>query len=278
MNNGFGNFNLPTGGYYGGMMYQAQPQSLSMTQGLTKEQLDSLKKTSAFTLDISDEDLLRSYCTHRYENKFAVYTDEEGYFVCSLCGAKFKPFEGSVAEAEELVNKTFDLLETTKMQAIKLPPQTIRDFFQIQPLLAKLPKLYEKATNDIKNSFNTGDAYVYGQENNAFAYYQNMMNPMAGNGYHDPAMMNMQPMYGAQPYYNQQPQMMNPGMPMQQPMYNNGYQPQPQMMYNNGQMPQQANPFNTNGAPVNMQPAPQAQQPAAPAQPEQVSVTKTLTD
>ncbi len=92
----FGMNNMPTGGYYGGMMYQ-EPPKLAMTQGLTKEEINALSKNSAFTLEISKEDLWRAFCTHRYENKFAVAQDDEGNFVCALCGTKFTPYSGEVA-------------------------------------------------------------------------------------------------------------------------------------------------------------------------------------
>ena len=273
----FGNYNnmMPTGGYYGGMMYQEAPK-LTMTQGLTKEQIASLSKTSVFSLEISEEELWRSFCTHRHENKFAVVPDEEGNFVCSLCGTKFTPYNGEVGEARELVNKVVDLMETTKMQALTLPPQTIKDFFQIEPMLKKLPDLFERSKSDYKRALGMNDSYYYGAENNAFAMYQNIINPMAGNGYYDPAMMQQQtPMYGGQapmqqPMYGQ-PMMQQPvygGQPMQ-PAYG---QPMMQQAPMYGGQPQGQNPFNVGSAPVvNQQPAP-----AAPAQPEQVTVTKTL--
>ena len=278
--NGYGNFNnnYQTGGYYSGMMYQEQPK-LTMTQGLNKEQLNSLRKTSGFSLDISEEELWRSFCTHRYENKFAVTQDEEGNFICSLCGTKFKPYEGDVEEAKELVDKVMDFMETTKMQALNLPPKTIQDVFQIEPILKRLPDLFAQSRNDYRRALGVNDGYVYGQENNAFAMYQNMINPMAGNGYYDPAMMNMQqPMYGAQapmqqPMMNMQPMYAQPQMygqqPQMQPMMN-----MQQPMYG-GQPPQQ-NPFNSNPAPVNNQPQ---QQPAQQNNNnDQVTVNKTLTD
>lgn len=253
----FGTYNMPTGGVYGGYVYQEQPK-LTMTQGLTKEQLDSLRKNTAFSLEISEEDLWRSFCTHRSADKFNVVPDEEGNLICSLCGTKFKPYDGEVAEARDLVNRVVDLMETTKMQALNLPPNTIKEFFQIEPLIKKLPDLYERSRNDYKRALGVNENYIYGQDNNAFVQYQNMLNPMAGNGYYmDPAMM-QQPMYGAQP--------------MQQ---NYGYAPQQQPMMQqqpvyNGQQPQ-SNPFNINSAPVTA-PAPQA------PQVDQVTVSKSLTD
>ena len=272
-----GNFNYGyQGGYVpNGMIYQPTTAKLNMTQGLTPEQLKSLRKTGGFSLDISEEELWRSYCTHRQDNKFTVRVDDEGNFECALCGTKFKAFDGTVAESKEIVEKVIDLMETTKMQALNLPPKTIQDFFQIEPVLRRLPDLYAQSCNDYKNALGV-DTYAYGQENNAFAQYQQMINPMAGNNYYDPAMMN-QPMYGAQPtMYPQQP-MMNMGQPMyNQPMYNQ--QPMMNMgqpMYNGQQAQPQGNPFNSNPAPVNNT-APQQAQPQANN--EQVTVTKQLTD
>lgn len=269
-NNNYG-YPVPGGYAYGGMMYQ-EPPKLSMTQGLNPEQLKSLRKTGGFSLDISEDELWRSYCTHRHENKFAVTQNDEGDFICSLCGTKFKPFEGSVHEARELVNRTIDLMETAKMQSLTLPGQTIRDFFQIEPLLKRLPDLYAQSQNDYKRALGIdGNGYYYGQENNAFAMYQNMVNPLAGNGYYDPAMMQQQtPVYGGQPAMQQpmmqqgyQQQMYAQPM-MQQAMPGYGYQPQ---------MQQQGNPFNVGSAPVVGQP-----QQGNTEQPQQTTVSKTLTD
>ena len=276
--NGYGNYGYQGGFYPGGFMYQEQPK-INMTQGLTKDQLNALRKTGGFDLNISQEDLWRSFCTHRQDDKFTVSIDDEGNMICALCGTKFKPFEGTVAEARELVEKVIDLAETTKMQSITLPPQTIQDFFQIEPMLKKLPELFSLSQNDRKRAFPSNDAYIYGQDNNAFMAYQNMVNPLAGNGYYDPAMMYNQPVFGAQapmgqPMMNQQfgyQQPMNQQMPQQG--YPNPAMGQPMMNQQFGyQQPQGNNPFM----------APQAQAPApvqqtAPTQ-EQVTVTKTLTD
>ena len=281
MNNGFNNnFNsYPAGGYYGGMMYQEAPK-LSMTQGLNPEQLKSLRKTGGFSLDIPEEEMYRSFCTHRYENKFAVTQDDEGTYTCSLCGTKFKPFEGEVADARELVEKVVDLLETTKMQSLTLPQKTIQEFFQIEPVLKRLPELYSQSRSDYKRALGMNDTYVYGQENNAFAMYQNMINPMAGN-YYDPAMMNMQqPMYGNQPMMGmqQQPMYVQPQQNFQ-PMYNGGYPQQGYQPYNQQmdmQQQGQTNPFSSSPTPVNNNAAPQQQNNGAAEQ--QVTVTKTMTD
>ena len=248
-----GPMGAPVGGYY----YQDAPK-LQMTQGLNPDQLKTLRKTSGFNLDISQDELYRSFCTHRTDNKFAVTQDDEGKFTCSLCGTQFTPFDGDVNDAKALVEKVVDLMETTKMQSLTLPTKTIQDFFQIEPVLKRLPDLYAQSINDFKRATGSDGGYMYGQDNNAFAMYQNMINPYAGNGgYYDPAMMNGQ-MYGAQPAPYAAPQYQQPmyGQPMQQP---------------------QGNPFNVNGAPVQQQTAP-TQAPTTPASNDQVTVSKKLTD
>ena len=249
--NGYNTFNYgyQGGPAMGGYFYQ-EPQKLQMTQPLTPEELKSLRKTNGFSLDISQDELLRSYCTHRTEDKIMVTEDDEGNYTCALCGTKFSPFNGTVDEARDVTEKFRGLMETTKLIGLTLPPQLIKEVMQIEPIVTRIPALYEQCLNEYKRATGTVGGYAYDQNNNAFAMYQTMINPMAGNGYYDPAMQ--QPMYGAQPTYAQ---------PMQQPMM------QPMM-----QQPQ-GNPFNVNNAPVtNTAPA------AAPASNDQVTVTKTLTD
>lgn len=269
----------PTGGYF----YQEKPQ-VQMTQGITPEEMKTLTtKSSGFNLNIPQEEMLRSFCTHRYENRFAVTEDDEGNYTCSICGTKFKGFNGTTNEAREVAKNMVDLMETIKLRALTLPPKTIQDVNQIIPIIKRIPDLYDQSLNDFNRAYGQQQSgWGYGQDANGFNLYQNMVNPMAGNGYYDPAMQ--QPMYGAQPM-NQ-----GYGQPMfQQPQMNQGYgnmYQQPQMNQGYGQpYQQQGNPFNVGGNPVNnqqqfTQPAQQQQAPAANTDkaPETVTVSKTLTD
>ena len=121
------------------------------------------------------------------------------------------------------------------------------------------------------------DTYVYGQENNAFMMYQNLINPMAGR-YYDPAVMNMQqPMYG-QPMQQGYQQPMYGQPQMQQPVYGGypqqGYQPYGQQMDMSQAQQPQTNPFIANPTPVNNN-VPQQQN---ATDTNQVTVTKALKD
>ncbi len=283
--NGFNNYGYPTGGYpTGGYYYQEAPK-LSMTQGITPEEMKTLStKSSGFNLNIPEEEMLRSFCTHRYENRSALTQDEEGNFTCSICGTKFKGFDGTVSDARQVATQMVDLMETVKSRALTLPAKTIRDVNQIIPIIKRIPDLYDQALNDFKRSFgNDNSGYYYGQDANAFNAYQNMVNPMAGNGYYDPAMS--QPVFGAQPQAYGTPFGGQPVMPQQYPQTGFPQQGYPYPTQQPQGYPQQVNPFT--GAPQqnNQQQftgqAPQqapVQTTADNKQPETVTVSKTLTD
>lgn len=286
--NGFNNYGYPTGGYpTAGYYYQEAPK-LSMTQGITPEEMKTLStKSSGFNLNIPEEEMLRAFCTHRYENRYAVTApDDEGNFTCSICGTTFKGFDGTVDDARQVAKQMTDLMETIKMRALTLPPKTIRDVNQIIPIIKRVPELYDQALNDFKRSTGFNDTgYYYGQDNNAFNAYQNMVNPMAGNGYYDPAMS--QPVFGAQPQAYGTPFGGQPMMQQQYPQYPQqgfpqqgyGYPTQQPQGYPNTNpftgAPQQSNQqFTTGQAPQQ----PPVQTTADNKQPETVTVSKTLTD
>ena len=111
MNNNFNN-NFGVNPYMmGGPQYAPQPQA-RMTQPLTVEQIKLLRnQTPAFTLDVSEEDMLRSRCTHKtLDGKFATVlnNDAEGTVTCSICGAKFGLLEVAKESAEEAVRIIVD--------------------------------------------------------------------------------------------------------------------------------------------------------------------------
>ena len=211
------NNNFYPGGF-GGAVYQAPAKPVNFTQAATKEELEAIKKQSGgFNLNIPQEEFTRAYCTHRTKDRFTVSVDDEGYMICSQCGKRFKPFEGSVADARELTENFTNLLETTKMQALTMAPEAMRNYFQYEPFAHRLPDLYAQTQSEYKRALGM-DQYYYTQDQNAFNMYNSMINPMAGNGYYDPSMM----WGGAQPQYQQQ-----------QPMMNNMAYGQPMMMNNN---------------------------------------------
>ena len=150
-----------------------------------------------------------------------------------------------------------------------MDPSTALEYFQIIPLIEKIPKLYEIAMNDFAR-YDNSTQFVQGGNQNPFAIFGSVVGPLFGGmtgmgmgymnqpqGYFNqqpvapqqygaPAQFNPQanPMYGqyqqqpAQGFYPQQPGF------QQQPVQNGyqpqvqGYQPQQQA----AQAPQQAEP------------------------------------
>ena len=277
------NQNFYPGGF-GGAVYQAPVKPVNFTQAATKEELEAVKKQAGgFNLNIPQEEFTRAYCTHRTKDRFTVSVDDEGYMICSQCGKRFKPFEGSVADARELTENFENLLETTKMQALTMAPEAMRNYFQYAPFAHRLPDLFSQTQSEYKRALGM-DQYYYTQDQNAFNMYNSMINPMAGNGYYDPSMM----WGGAQPQYQYGQPMMNNNMGMPnygQPMMNNnmGMNMQPTyaqpMMNNNMGMPNygyqqqpsnaQGNPFDVNSSLPNN---------ANKGNNDTVTVTKPLTD
>lgn len=285
MNNYGNNFNGGFNTY--GMFYQPPQQITDMTQGLDRDELQKVrsKPDTTFTLKFDEVDLLRSYCTHRDSKQFTIVSDDEGYCTCTQCGTRFKPFEGSTDEAKRIVEDFVNLAETAKIQNITLPKDIIRQYYQIMPFVKKLPAFFDASLKVFNNLNQTGSMYM-GQEQNGFNLYTSLVNPMAGNGYYDPA-MNQYGFAGqqfTQPQYNmnmgmQQPQQqyngMNMGMGMPQPQYNMnmnmGMQPQQQPYVQQNQ--QVGNPFD-----INCKPAEQQSKPTSEPSKETVVVSKTLTD
>ena len=249
--NNFNNNNFGVNPYMmGGPQYAQQPQA-RMTQPLTVEEIKRLRnQTPAFTMMVSDEDMLRSRCTHKVDGKFATVlnNDAEGTVTCSICGAKFGLIEVPKESAETAVRILIDLLQSIKTYYVNMPENVAIEFFQMIPFIEKIPKLYEIALND----FNKYDgAGMSNQSPNMYGF--NMLgaitSPMAYQGFGQPMMGGggypmQQPMMNGYPQQpGQQMGMGNPFGGYQMPMQNGGYpvQQQQTMQPNQQQMPQNQN-------------------------------------
>ena len=219
----------------GGGQYQPQPQA-RMTQPLTVEQIKLLRnQTPAFTLDVSEEDMLRSRCTHKtLDGKFAIIhnNDAEGTVTCSICGAQFSLMEVPKESADAAVRLIVDLLQSIKTYYVDMPDSVAIQFFQMIPFIEKVPKLYEIALNNFNKYNETG---MGNQSPNMYGF--NMLGaitspmaygmPMGGmpmGGYPNQMPMGGMPMGG---YPNQ--------MPMGNPFGVYPGQPNPQMGTGNPQ-------------------------------------------
>ena len=176
-NNGVNPFN------FGGMVANNMPQSgVKVQSWLQANEISELKKNvSDFSLSVSQEDMLRGFCNHRNEDGSTSLIDNgDGTFTCAICHHKFSinpdASEENVAKATQLI---LDLLQSIKLMYVSMPQNIGREFFQIIPLIEKIPKLYKIAANDFKR-FDNINGYVDGMPVNAFALFSNMTTPGFG--------------------------------------------------------------------------------------------------
>ena len=289
--------------YYPGMMPGAgfnytpqqpaqQPKQYSF---LTPEEIKNLMdKGPGFNLKLTGDEKTRGICNHRSADGThdTLQETEDGSVYCSVCGYKFKTVDMqsmTVDEVQESVDGIIDILQTIKMIYIDLNPQDARDYFQIIPMLEKIPKLYELAIANYSRHEQFGQWHYDGKNMSAAKLLDAVASAING-GYN----LNMM----QQPYY-QDPNMMqqpysqpngapvgqqfmgqpNPAFqqaPIQQPYPSNGFgyygaapMQQPYQAQNVGYQYSQPN-----GAPVAQQ---QATPAAAPNTAAQKVETKTVT-
>ena len=266
MNNVFTNPNFtPYGTAPMGSAYAPQhPPIPKNTQPLTKEEIAKLQKdVERFSTKLTEEDILKSRCTHRTNNDSTLVQNSDGSFTCAICGENIMLEEYTPQQVEEIVSKFVNLLDVIKVQFMDLPVDVACEFFQIIPYCKRVPQLYEIAhenfsryagynpiganpvnqnpSYNVWNSFNqmTGGmgAYpyyqgyqYYGQQPMAGGYYPNNVQPQQQTGmqYASPTQMQQNQMLMGTPMYTAEPQQQSVINAQQAPV-------QPQQPVNNTQ-------------------------------------------
>ena len=215
-------FYQPNGGAWNYTGFQQAPQAMEKTfNSLTNEEIERLqKKENTFSLAITQDEKLRGICTHRRPDGLGDSLIEDpatGLMKCTICNYSFMPASANTSPEtiREAVNTVEDFLQTIKLMFLDLPADAAREYFQIIPLLEKIPQLFEYAA---KNMAKHNNQYGWQYDNRNMSTYNMFTNlqGMFGNG-----MMGM----GA-PVQPQQPQGMPAGYPQaayQQPPMGNGF-------------------------------------------------------
>lgn len=223
---------------YQGMGYgYADPQrpKMRMTNPAmtNKEDRDLLaKNNNAFSLKIDPVEMAAAHCTHKNPatGEFLTIPNGDGTVTCSHCHKTFNPDALDSATVRKIVDDMQNVLETCKMLGVDLSNELICQVFQIAPVLAKIPQIFDIAANSF-NQYTSQFNNVYVPQNGGINY-TGLYNAMRagspvmpyGAGYQDP---NMYQPYGYQqpmtPFMNQQ-MMTMPGaglyadqVPYQQP-------------------------------------------------------------
>lgn len=241
----YNNFNQ---GYNNSMVYNQNLTQPVMTNALTKEELEILRKTNQVSSipQVTTREVLQSKCSHRDESRNTFATSEpdaEGYVTCNLCGLKFRPVEYSTQQVQAATDDMIDIIETTKYNYLDMPKDTIQQYFKMTPLIRRLPALYDQSCQ-IVSKYDQGLTLQQSSNGN----YMQFLNAITSGG-----AMGI-PYYGQQPYPNQGQPYPNQGQPYPnqqyaQPPYPNQGQyidPNQAAMMAQAQAMQGGNPLYTN--------------------------------
>ena len=185
------NFQTPpiNAGYqYNGMPAQ---NMVRFNNTLTPEQIKRLQqKDSQFSLGLTDDERLRGICNHRNEagdSDSLVFDSITGEARCTSCGYQFRPIEPGVDSdvIKQDVDRIVDILQTIKLMYIDLPAEAAREYFQIIPLLEKIPQFFEYAAKNMTKheTYN----WQYANKNmGTIAMFNNLTNAFGGFGFQNP--------------------------------------------------------------------------------------------
>ena len=154
------NFGMGMGGYMPqgtGMQYNGFGQAPTVQRNVLNQEEISLlmKKENSFSLALNETDKLKAACNHRSLDGLqdALYEEEDGSVRCSICGYKFRPIDANmnVTTKESLIascSEITDILQTIKMIWIDIDDKVAREYFQLIPLIDKIPELFEIAAKN----------------------------------------------------------------------------------------------------------------------------------
>ena len=181
-----------------GVQYNPGFQQHRLHNVLTGDEIAELMKSgNQFSLAITEKDKKRAACNHQKADGTgdALTEDVDGRVVCGICGYKFKPLNAYQTTKESLqaaVDDINDVLQTIKLIWFDIDSTVAREYFQIIPLIEKIPELFEiAAKNYVKHesSMPWGNNTRNMSTMQAFAMISNMLNGGMPNMYQQPQQM-----------------------------------------------------------------------------------------
>ena len=188
-----------------GYFYQnAAPnmQKPRMINPLTDEEAKALQtQQDKFSLSFTMKETGEAICTHKGDGIYSVVPNKDGSVTCTRCHTTFWPDECTPEYVEDTVKRMQNVLETMKFLAVDLSEDVIRSFFMVGAYINKVPQLY-KLVNNSFNQYNNsgmfgGNVQAANNAQNIFAAYNSIMSPA-------------NPVYGGNPYMQQQAMMGTP--------------------------------------------------------------------
>ena len=202
---------------------------------LTNEEIQKLiQKENTFSLQLTETEVLRGKCNHRTADGLHDAITEDpltGASKCSICGYEFRPIaiQTSLESIQESCDTINDILQTIKLLYVSMPVEAA-EFFQIIPLIEKIPKLFQYAAKDY-SKHEGANQFMYNNRNMSTMNLFNMLCGGFSQPQMDPNMAAQQAPYGmpqstpmgAAPQFNPY---MAPGYNYGMPSNGFGYNPQ----------------------------------------------------
>lgn len=133
---------------YGGMMPAVQQTKPNYCNPLGDEKIKRLlsQGNGLPKIALTEEDLDRAICTHRYKGETQLVQLPSGEVQCKICGAKFEIVQDARPEDIALATKNLhDLLHTAKIMMVDAPEAMITENFQVLAVIDKVPEIYSIA-------------------------------------------------------------------------------------------------------------------------------------
>ena len=209
----------------GGFGYAPQQnvQPPVFNQLLNQEEMAKLQKAPVqFSTRLTEDEFLRSICTHKQNNQIQLEALPNGKHRCPICGTEFflLDINTSDQDIENMCVNFHDVMQSIKTYYGNIP-ENMREFFMMIGFIKKVPYLWKAARTYFEKVVGQTGMLQANNDQNGFAALGNIF----GNG----AMGGMFGMGAGMPmggYYNQQ-------------QMNMGYNPQPQQQGFVGQPMQQ---------------------------------------
>ena len=221
--------------FNGGYAYGVPKPQASNSQPLTQEIVNSLRQEgNEMNMKIDQRDIWRAICTHKdpTTGQNTLIQNNDGTYTCTICGERFKFFEGKAEEVDAAVNTLNDMFQTCKTIYLDAPIKLTEQYYQMIPLIKKFRALWDHAVNNFSKYENVNNPLnpISNQYGGFNALGQLLTNPYYGMQYGQPMMQPQAPMaYPQQNQFYAVPNM-NGGQPMMQPQAPMGY-PQQNQFY-----------------------------------------------
>lgn len=268
--------------YNNGVQYQGQPQKINQCNTLTPEEINQLRSTGGkFSLNLTREEALKGICYHLNADGSPAWIDNpDGSSTCTICHETWHSNQLDQEQIQQATDNIISVLQTIKLLYKNMPEAAAKEYFQIIPLIKKIPQLYKIAEDNFHTYEGAYSGYMGGISPFAILnqFQTGFMNqPMGGYGYQQPMGGYAAPQGAAMPGYQGQPMYQPPvqGAPGYVPPTPMGGNPLYANMQTNGYTGPQAVAPQQQGysyAPGQVAPSPAVDQQATatPTQPEKV--------